>query len=137
LARFYVDSSAYVTLLLGDPGAAALEKELRDAEILSSSLLLLEAHRTLVHAARAGRLSSEELQRAMERIVEDLELFRLRSLTVELCGAHPMPLASTPRSLDLAHLRTALWFHAESPLTRFVTLDERQDRAARELGLPV
>ena len=30
----------------------------------------------------------------------------------------------------------ALWYHAESPLTRFVTLDHAQAQAARELGLP-
>lgn len=40
-------------------------------------------------------------------------------------------------SLDLAHLRTALWFHAEGAIDRFVTLDESQAGAARELGLPV
>jgi hypothetical protein len=48
-----------------------------------------------------------------------------------------MPVVSTPRSLDLAHLRTALWFHQKEKLTRFVTLDESQGMAARELGLPV
>jgi hypothetical protein len=47
-----------------------------------------------------------------------------------------MPVVTTPRSLDLAHLRTALWFHRREPLTRFVTLDETQADAARELGLP-
>ena len=35
-----------------------------------------------------------------------------------------MPVVTTPRSLDLAHLRTALWFHEREPLTRVVTLDE-------------
>jgi hypothetical protein len=44
---------------------------------------------------------------------------------------------STPRSLDLAHLRTALWFHTAEPLDRFVTLDVSQEDAAKELGLPV
>jgi hypothetical protein len=48
-----------------------------------------------------------------------------------------MPLVSTPRSLDLVHLRTALWFHRERPLSRFVSLDTAQNQAARELGLPV
>jgi hypothetical protein len=48
-----------------------------------------------------------------------------------------MPAVSTPRSLDLAHLRTALWFHQQERLMRFVSLDEWQTIAARELGLPV
>jgi hypothetical protein len=47
-----------------------------------------------------------------------------------------MPIVSTPRSLDLAHLRTALWFHQRQALTRFVNLDASQNQAARELGLP-
>ena len=48
-----------------------------------------------------------------------------------------MPIVSTPRSLDLAHLRTALWFHEREPLARFVSLDATQIQAARELRLPV
>jgi hypothetical protein len=48
-----------------------------------------------------------------------------------------MPVITTPRSLDLAHLRTAVWFHEQDPLIRFVSLDGDQTMAARELGLPV
>jgi hypothetical protein len=43
----------------------------------------------------------------------------------------------TPRSLDLAHLWTALWFHASAKIDRFVTMDGAQAQAAKELGLPV
>jgi hypothetical protein len=43
----------------------------------------------------------------------------------------------TPWSLDLAHLRTALWFHAQQAIDRFVTMDASQEQAAKELGLPV
>lgn len=48
-----------------------------------------------------------------------------------------MPVVTTPRSLDLAHLRTALWFHEREPLTRLVTLDDTLAAAAREVGLPI
>jgi len=58
-------------------------------------------------------------------------------LALDLCRWRVMPIVSTPRSLDLAHLRTALWFHQRQPLTRFVSLDMPQNQAARELGLPV
>lgn len=47
-----------------------------------------------------------------------------------------MPAVTTPRSLELAHLRTALWFHRREPLDCFVTRDEAQHQAAKELGLP-
>ena len=44
---------------------------------------------------------------------------------------------STPRSLDLGHLRTARWFHRQSPLPLFVSLDASQNQVAQELELPV
>jgi hypothetical protein len=66
-----------------------------------------------------------------------LSQFVLRDLTLDLCRSRVMPVVSTPRSLDLAHLRTALWFHEREPLSRFVSLDAAQIQAARELGLPL
>jgi hypothetical protein len=64
-------------------------------------------------------------------------LLVLRDLTLDLCTSTLLPAVATPRTLDLAHLRTALWFHAAEPIGRFVTLDGAQAEAARELGLPV
>jgi len=64
-------------------------------------------------------------------------LFLLRDLTLDLCESIVLPAVATPRSLDLAHLRTAQWFHAAEKIDRFVTMDASQEQAARELGLPV
>ena len=104
---------------------------------MSSVLLALEAERTLVHLSRSNRLSPGDLQVALDRLVEDLEDFELRTVTLDLCVSRVIPLVTTPRSLDLLHLRTALWFHQQQPLDRFVSLDAAQNQAARELGLPV
>ena len=73
----------------------------------------------------------------MERVEADTESFVLRDLTLDLCTSNPLPAVATPRSLDLVHLRTALWFHASEPIDRFVTMDASQEAAAKELGLPV
>ncbi len=73
----------------------------------------------------------------MTRLSVDSEELALRDLTLDMCTSSAMPAVATPRSLDLAHLRTALWFHADAPLDRFLTLDTAQGHAARELGLPV
>jgi hypothetical protein len=100
-------------------------------------LLALEAERTLVQLSRGGRLSPQDLQAALDRLSVDLGQFVLRDLTLDLCRSRVMPIVSTPRSLDLAHLRTALWFHQQEVLTRFVSLDTGQVQGARELGLPV
>lgn len=135
--RFYLDTSAYLCVLLGEAGSAALARQLRGGELLSSVLLVLEARRNLVRLSREGTLSPHEFQIATRRMERDLEQFLLRDLTLDLCNETTMPVVSTPRSLDLAHLRTASWFHARQPLTRFVSKDQGQLDAAGELGLPI
>ena len=135
--RFYLDTSAYLCVLLGEEGAARLSAETGGAELLSSVLLLLEAQRNLVRLAREGVLNAMQYGRCLERTKQDVAIFVLRDLTLDLCHSSAMPAIITPRSLDLGHLRTALWFHADEPIDRFVTLDEPQQQAAKELGLPV
>jgi hypothetical protein len=135
--RFYIDTSAYLCILLGESGSGQLRRELAGAELLSSVLLELEAGRNLVRLTREGLLSPKEFQECMSALEKDREQFLLRDLTLDLCQSRIMPVISTPRSLDLVHLRTALWFHGQERLTRFVSLDELQASAARELELPV
>jgi predicted nucleic acid-binding protein len=135
--RYYVDTSAYLCVLLAEEGADALEKDFAGAELLSSVLLVLEANRNLVRLARAGALTADRFRSCVERLHKDRDEFALRDLTLDLCESSAMPPVKTPRSLDLAHLRTAAWFHAQEPLTRFVTTDADQAQSARELGLPI
>lgn len=137
MKRLYIDTSAYLAILLGETGHKLLERELDDAQLLGSSLLVLEANRNLIRLSRGGNLNPKRLQDCLARVTEDSDWFVLRDLTLDLCSGVEMPVVTTPRSLDLAHLRTALWFHRREPLTRFVTLDETQAAAARELGLPI
>lgn len=135
--RYDVDTSAYLRVLHGETGWERIARDLDRGHLLSSSLLALEAERTLVQLSRTGQLSPEDLQNAVDRLADDLAHFVLRDLTLDLCRSRVMPIVSTPRSLDLAHLRTALWFHSREALTRFVSLDSAQVQAARELGLPL
>lgn len=134
--RYYVDTSAYLCILLGENGWEELSKELAGGEMVSSVLLLLETHRNLVRLAREGTLTADQYSACAARLRSDREAFVLRDVTIDLCESSPMPAIAIPRSLDLAHLRTALSWHADQPLTRFVTLDAGQRQAARDLGLP-
>ena len=135
--RYYLDTSAYLCVLLGEAGWERIARDIESGHLLSSVVLVLEAERTLVQLSRGGRLSPQDLQAALDRLSVDLGQFVLRDLTLDLCRSRVMPIVSTPRSLDLAHLRTALWFHEQEVLTRFVSLDTGQVQGARELGLPV
>jgi hypothetical protein len=135
--RLYIDTSAYLSILLAEHGWERLSAQMADAELLSSVLLVLETKRNLIRLAREGDLKPDQFKASVDRMEEDMAQFALRDLTLDLCQSNPMPAVATPRSLDLAHLRTALWFHADQPITRFITVDSAQSQAARELGLPV
>lgn len=134
--RLYVDTSAYLCILLGEHGHESLRREFAGAELLSSVLLVLEAGRNLVRLSREKFLTAKEYQACVASLESDVQHFLLRDLTLDLCGTRTMPAVSIPRSLDLAHLRTALWFHDQERLTRFVSLDDEMIQSARELGLP-
>ena len=135
--RLYLDTSAYLCVLLGEEGWERLADETAEADLLSSVLLVLEARRNLIRLAREGTLKPDQFTACMDRVTEDTNTFVLRDLTLELCESNLLPPVTTPRSLDLAHLRTALWFHRAEPIERFVTMDDSQALAAKELGLPV
>jgi hypothetical protein len=135
--RLYLDTSAYLCILLGEDGAAALSKETAGADLLSSVLLVLEARRNLIRLAREGVLPADDYKACTDRLDEDITRFVFRDLTLDLCRSSLLPAVATPRSLDLGHLRTALWFHSVELIDRFVTTDVAQQQAAKELGLPV
>lgn len=135
--RLYFDTSGYLAVLLGEDGSGRLSADSDGAEVLSSVLLVLEARRNLIRLARDGTLSPAQYAACTERVERDAEVFVLRDLTLDLCQSVVLPAVATPRSLDLAHLRTALWFHQAEPIDRFVTMDAAQRQAAKELGLPV
>ena len=135
--RRYVDTSAYLCMLLAQDGWQRIVELTEEAEIFSSVLLVLESRRNLIRLARQGAIAAAQYQACMERVEADTELFVLRDLTLDLCTSNSLPAVATPRSLDVTHLRTALWFHASEPLDRFVTMDASQEAAAKELGLPV
>lgn len=135
--RLYIDTSAYLCILLAEEGSERLAAETDGAILLSSVLLILEAKRNLARLTREGALKPDQYRACIDRVDEDAECFLLRDLTVDLCRSNLLPAVQTPQSLDLAHLRTALWFHVAESIDRFVTLDAPQEHAARELGLPV
>ena len=135
--RLYLDTSAYLCVLLAEAGSERLSTETDGAELLSSVILILEARRNLIRLAREGTLKPEQYKICIDRVEQDTSLLVLRDLTLDLCQSNLLPAVTTPRSLDLAHLRSALWFHAAERIDRFVTMDASQEQAAKELGLPV
>ncbi|MBL9078671.1 MAG: type II toxin-antitoxin system VapC family toxin [Planctomycetes bacterium] len=135
--RVYLDTSAYLASLINEARAGAVRKAVDRAAVFSSVLLVAETKRTLVRLSREGSLSMPSYVRLMQQVDDDSSTFALAPTTLELCASHVMPTITTPRTLDLIHLRTALWFHEQHELTAFLSLDANQNRAAADLGLPV
>ena len=135
--RYYLDTSAYLSILLGEADSQNLKKTISGAALCSSTFFLLEAERNLVRMVRQGILSEDQFEELLKQFKLDQDLFFLKDLTSELCTSKEYPPVRIPRSADLVHLRTAKWFSENGGITAFASRDTDQVKAADEMGLPV
>jgi len=77
--RFYLDTSAYLCMLLREQSSDALIRETAGAELLSSVLLILESKRNLVRLTREGVLGPEQYKQCLDRIESDADFFCCRT----------------------------------------------------------
>lgn len=132
-----MDTSAYLAVLLADSHYLRILEVVRGKILCSSILLLVEVERNLVRLSRNGDLSLKDYHLASQRLSEDRQIFLLREVTGDLCLTGEFPPVKIPKSSDLIHLRTAMWFRRNGGLEGFITLDEHQKEAAFDLKLPV
>ena len=123
----YVDSSALLKLVVGEPETAALEADLATRDgLVSSSLAVVECHRA---ARRAGH--RRILQRT-EQILESVYLLDVTPVILERASAlRP----AAVRSLDAIHLASAM--SVDEADMELITYDDRMAEGARANGLRV
>ena len=123
----YLDTSAFLKLVVTEAESSALQRFLRRwPERTSAVLLRTEAVRALRRAGYDRRVGSAR------RLLRAMRLIRLDEPLLDQAGdLDPREL----RSLDAMHLAAALAVGTD--LGVFVTYDERQAGAARERGLVV
>lgn len=126
----YLDASALVKAIRGESGAAALEAYLEGADLVSSELVLTEVPRGLRRAAAAN--PGFQLESALQRTAERLDLIALRPIDEALLIGAGMLAEPALRSLDAIHVVTALHLY---PIDAFVTYDKRQASVAQLAGL--
>ena len=134
---YYLDTSAYLGILLGETKASSLAKFLQKKPLCSSVLMFIEAERNLILMSREKEISSNFYEFCLQQLHQDQSVFILKDLGLDLALNRVYPPLKTPRTLDLVHLRTALWFQQHYHLKAFVTLDQHQEAAALELNLPL
>lgn len=126
MAAVYLDTSALGRVLLGEPDAPAILRDLGAFEqVVASRLLRVELRRL---ALREGRLAeADQLLAGVALLGLDDEL---------LAMAETVPPA-TVTALDAIHLATALRLAGAGRLDAVMTYDVRLAEGAREHGLTV
>jgi uncharacterized protein len=123
--RLYVDSSAFLKLLVREPGSTALQAYIRGTTLLTSFLTPIEVERAI---RRHGLQDAVNI----DALFAGVELRQLDSSVVTRGGNVRPPALGTIAAI---HLATALELRAE--LDAFVTYDTRLAEAARSHRLPV
>ena len=124
---YYLDTSAFLKLIVAEKHSKALRTwaDRYDQSLVSSNLLQIESLRAARRLGPEVLLSTREMLRAVHLI----------SLTSDICESAAELDPAITRSLDAAHLATAL--HLGSDLEAVVTYDERMSEAAAHLGVRV
>lgn len=124
----YLDTSAFVKLVVPEPETAALVAALAapKALLVASEILEVEAVRAIRRSTGQGGVIAARTQLAGVRLLPLTDQIRRRA-----CELEPPPL----RSLDAIHIATAL--DLGEPLTCVYSYDARMAAAAGEAGLRV
>jgi len=123
--RLYVDSSAFVKLLVRETGSTALQAYIRGTTLLTSVLTPIEVDRAI---RRNGLQDAVNL----EALFAGVEQRQLDPSVIARAGNIGPPALGTIASI---HLATAVELRGE--LDAFVTYDTRLAEAARSHRLPV
>ena len=122
--RLYVDSSAFVAAVAGEPGSLALRENLAGGRPpIASALLEIEAARALAGCSAEVRSRAEHLLATIDLVDID------RGIVARAAQLAP---GVRMRSLDAIHLATAL--SVPEPVT-MVTLDQRLKAASMMVGV--
>ena len=124
---YYLDTSAFLKLIVAEKHSKALRTwaDQHDQGLISSDLLRIESLRAARRLGPEFLLATREILRAVHLI----------SLTADICESAAELDPAIMRSLDAAHLATAL--QLGSDLEGVVTYDERMAEASLHLGIRV
>ncbi|MCY3691112.1 MAG: hypothetical protein OXI54_09335 [Chloroflexota bacterium] len=125
LAAAYVDTTALTPLIAGEePVTTSIRRKLESFRYLLSANLL-EAEMRVVFALE-GREFDDAVLSSIRWIMPNRRLDAEMATVLRVAQLEP---------IRLWHLATALFFAELVPDLVFVTLDEQQETAARDLGL--
>ena len=117
----FLDTSAYLMWALDQPGSQELNAIFIQSKLVASSILFIESERAFIHLARTRAITHENALMLRASLVQHVRHFVVREPSLEICLSNRFPGMTTPKSADLIHLRTALWFMDNGGLQKFIT----------------
>ncbi len=130
----YFDTSAFLKLLLDEPGSDVVREMWLETDIaLSSVLLYPEGRAALAAAARLHRLTLPPARRAFERLLHAVDAVAATPEVLRRAG--DLAEQHGLRGYEAVHLASAETVRGEQ--TVFVCTDRRLSDAARALGLAI
>jgi predicted nucleic acid-binding protein len=133
----YLETSALLQWLLGQPDAGSVREVLDGADtVVTSVLTLTESERALIRACESGLLEEGDARR-LRGILNRAEAAWVRSgVTRDVLARAARPFPVEPvRTLDAIHLATALEFTLVYPDLRVLSFDRRVRDNAEALGI--
>jgi predicted nucleic acid-binding protein len=132
----YVDTSALLRLILGEPGA--LDEIATADRLISSELLAVESRRTIDRLLRMGAMPEDDALKRLDILSDWLEAVDLVLLRAPILARAGDPLPTPLGTLDALHLATALvWRDRMAQPLGFATHDAALAAAARLHGFAV
>ena len=132
--RVYCDSSVLLKRFLVEADSVEFIRQLSDLKrggdfLLSSKLAIVEVTRG-VDRKLSPEAPQEDLDEAVAKVLEDVDLIAIDEFTLEVAGEIP---GRHLGALDAIHVATALIMRADLVVTR----DQRMIEACAEVGLAV
>ena len=137
MSTVYLETSALLAWLLGEPRAGEARAEIDAAEsVVTSALTLLEAERALLRAEREELLREGQARRLRGILARTRDAWMSMQVQGEVLNRASRPFPVEPvRTLDAVHLATALVFTEAFPDLRVLTFDRRIAENAEALGI--
>jgi predicted nucleic acid-binding protein len=135
----YVESSAVLSWLLGEPTQGAVLRHLRAADrAVTSAITPLECARGLVRARHAGRISNTEELAALHILDRTIEGWDILDTNEDVFRRARENFPMEPvRTLDAIHMASILTFHSVVDDLAVMTFDERLRGNIQALGITV
>jgi predicted nucleic acid-binding protein len=137
VSALYLETSAVLAWLLGEPGADWVRGVIDAATAVQTSrLTLVEAERGLVRAVHSGRVSEGDAARAGALLAGAARQWVVIAPGEGVCARAGQAFPIEPvRAMDALHLASALQAVRGEADLRMLSLDERVVRNAEALGM--